>query len=150
FTLDGDLTIAGTITARGGTAPDGTGGLGGMIYLFSDNNHNAVDLGKGNLLIDATGKLDASGGDGATGGSARNDGIASEVAPFPEEQEKIAIFLNCDGQHGETYNWMKNAGLLVARGGAHNGSGGDIVYHGIGQGQRDMPTPMDDGNHHPP
>jgi hypothetical protein len=151
FTMDGDLTVAGTIFARGGDGSDGngTGGGGGMIYLFSDNNHNAVDVGLGNLLIDTTGKLDASGGAGATGGSARNDGIASQVAPFPEEQEKIAIFLNCDGQHGETRNWMQNNGVLIARGGVHNGNGGDIVYHGIGPGQRDMPAD-DSGNHHPP
>jgi hypothetical protein len=43
-----------------------------------------------------------------------------------------------------------NSGQLVARGGVHNGNGGDITYHGIGPGQRDMPTPPDDGNHHPP
>ena len=120
-----------------------------MIYLFSDDNHNAVDVGKGNLLIAETGKLDASGGDGTIGGSARNDGIAGEVAPFPEEQEKIAIFLNCDGQHGETRNWMLNSGILIARGGVHGGSGGDIVYHGIGPGQREMDAPGS-GNHHPP
>ncbi len=150
FTKDGDLTIAGALTARGGDGSDsGTGGLGGMIYLFSDNNHNGVDRGVGNLLIAATGTLDASGGDGATGGNARSDGIANFVPPFPEEQEKIAIFLNCDGQHGETRNWMQNAGKLIARGGAHNGSGGDIVYHGIGPGQRDMPADTS-GNHHPP
>jgi len=39
--------------------------------------------------------------------------------------------------------------MLIARGGAHNGNGGDITYHGIGPGQRDMPTD-DSGNHHPP
>jgi len=72
-----------------------------------------------------------------------------QVAPFPEEQEKFAIFLNCDGQHGETRNWMDNQGMLIARGGAPNGNGGDITYHGIGPGQRDMPTD-DSGNHHPP
>jgi hypothetical protein len=150
FTMDGDLTVAGVITARGGDGDgDGTGGLGGMIYLFSDNNHNGVDVGLGNLLIDTTGKLDASGGDGATGGSARSDGIAGSVAPFPEMQETFAIFLNCDGQHGETRNWMQNNGVLIARGGAHNGNGGDIVYHGIGPGQRDMATDGS-GNHHPP
>jgi hypothetical protein len=149
FTLDGDLTVAGTISVRGGAADAGTGGLGGMIYCFADNNHNAVDVAKGNLLIAPTGKLDASGGDGAIGGSARNDGIAGGVAPFPEDQEKIAIFLNCDGQHGETLNWMDNQGTLIARGGAPNGSGGDIVYHGIGPGQRAMDTDGS-GNHHPP
>jgi hypothetical protein len=151
FTMDGDLTVAGTITVLGGDGTDGngTGGGGGMIYLFSDNNHNGVDVGLGNLLIDTTGVLNASGGNGATGGSARNDGIADQVAPFPEEQETFAIFLNCDGQHGETRNWMQNNGMLIARGGVHNGNGGDITYHGIGPGQRDMPTDGS-GNHHPP
>jgi hypothetical protein len=150
FTLDGDLTIAGTLSAKGGDAESGNGGLGGMIYLFSDDNHNAVDVGKGNLLIAPTGLLDASGGDGATGGDARSDGMGSgSVAPFPEEQEKFAIFLNCDGQHGETHNWMENQGHLIARGGVHNGNGGDITYHGIGPGQIDMDTDGS-GNHHPP
>jgi hypothetical protein len=149
FTLDGDLTIAGTVTVRGGDGTDGgNGGLGGMIYFFSDDNHNAVDVAKGNLLIAPTGLLDASGGDGATGGDARNDGQGG-VAPFPEEQEKFAIFLNCDGQHGETQNWMDNQGRLVARGGVHNGNGGDITYHGIGPGQLGMSTDGS-GNHHPP
>jgi len=150
FTMDGDLTVAGTISTRGGEAPDGTGGLGGMIYFFSDNNHNGVDVGKGNLLIAPSGVLNSSGGDGRVGGSARNDGKGSgSVAPFPEEQEKFAIFLNCDGQHGETLNWMDNQGMLIARGGVHNGNGGDITYHGIGPGQRDMTTDGS-GNHHPP
>ena len=149
FTKDGDLTVAGGLSARGGAADSGTGGLGGMIYCFSDNNHNGVDLGKGNLLIASTGKLDASGGDGAIGGNARSDGMPSFVPVFPEDQERIAIFLNCDGQHGETYNWMANDGALIARGGVHNGSGGDIVYHGIGPGQRAMDTDGS-GNHHPP
>ena len=150
WTLDGDLTVAGNVSARGGDASDaaGTGGLGGMIYFFSDNNHNAVDVGKGNLMITTTGHLDASGGNGAIGGSARNDGT-TWVANFPEEQEQIAIFLNCDGQHGETHNWMENDGLLTARGGVPNGNGGDIVYHGIGPGQLTMPTDGS-GNHHPP
>jgi hypothetical protein len=152
FTKDGDLTIAGTVTTKGGSADmgSGTGGLGGMIYFFSDNNHNGVDVAKGDLLIDTTGVLDSSGGDGAVGGSARNDGMGNgSVAPFPEEQEKFAIFLNCDGQHGETQNWMQNNGHLIARGGVHNGNGGDITYHGIGPGQLDTPTDGS-GNHHPP
>ena len=149
-TLDGDMSMGGTLNARGGAArdPGGSGGLGGMVYLFSDNNHNAVDVGKGNLLITPSGKLDASGGDGGIGGSARNDG-SDWVANFPDDQEQIAIFLNCDGQHGETRNWMENDGILIARGGVHNGNGGDIVYHGIGPGQRSMPTDGS-GNHHPP
>jgi hypothetical protein len=44
---------------------------------------------------------------------------------------------------------MQNNGMLIARGGAHNGNGGDITYHGIGPGQLDMTTDGS-GNHHPP
>ena len=136
FTKDGDATIAGTISVRGGDAPDpgGVGGEGGMIYFFTDNNNNATVVCKGNLVVAATGMMDASGGDGATGGSGRNDGIQGLVPSFPDHQEEISIFLNCDGAHGNTCNWMENNGLLVARGGVHNGAGGDIVYHGIPPG----------------
>jgi hypothetical protein len=136
FTKDGDATLAGTISVRGGHAPDagGVGGEGGMIYVFTDNNHNATAVCKGNLVVAPTGVLDASGGDGATGGSGRNDGIQGFVPVFPDNQESIAIFLNCDGAHGNTCNWMENNGLLIARGGVNNGTGGDIVYHGIPPG----------------
>jgi len=145
--------MAGAITARGGDAPDagGTGGLGGMVYFMTDANHNAIDVQAGNLLVDTTGVVDASGGKGGgAGGAARSDGRAGYVPTFPEDEEQIAVFLNCDGAHGETLNWMENRGRLIARGGAANGSGGDIVYHGIGPGQRT--TPLADGQtqHHPP
>ena len=135
WTKDGDETIAGNISVRGGGAPDpgGIGGGGGMIYFFSDNNHNGVQVCKGNLDVTPTGVLDASGGTGSTGGSGRNNGT-SGVAPFPEMQEEIAVFLNCDGEHGNTCNWMKNEGQVIARGGVHNGNGGDVVYHGIPPG----------------
>jgi hypothetical protein len=143
WTKDGDATIAGSISVRGGDAPDpgGVGGEGGMIYFFTDNNNNAVQVCKGNLLVTTTGMLDASGGDGATGGSGRNDGVQGLVATFPDHQEEISIFLNCDGEHGNTCNWMENDGLLVASGGVHNGNGGDIVYHGIPPGVLGTPSP---------
>jgi hypothetical protein len=143
FTKDGDATIAGTISVRGGDAPDpgGVGGEGGMIYVFTDNNHNATTVCKGNLLVATTGMMDASGGDGAIGGSGRNDGVQGLVATFPDNQEEISIFLNCDGAHGNTCNWMENDGLLVARGGVHDGAGGDIVYHGIPPGALGTDSP---------
>jgi hypothetical protein len=143
FTKDGDETISGSVSVRGGSAPDpgGIGGGGGMIYFLSDNNHNAVEVCKGNLDVTPSGLLDASGGSGSTGGSGRNDGTGG-VAAFPENQEKIAIFLNCDAEHGNTCNWMKNDGQLTARGGVHNGSGGDVVYHGIPPGVLGTPSPQ--------
>ncbi|HXU64924.1 MAG TPA: hypothetical protein VN962_24670 [Polyangia bacterium] len=146
WTKDGDITCAGHVTTNGGDAPDagGKGGLSGMIYFFSDNNHNAVEVPKGNLLIATTGVLTSNGGNGATGGDSRNYGMPGTVAPFGDgdaakTQEEIAILLNCDGEHGNTNNWMQNAGWLYADGGAHNGHGGDIVYHGIPPMAREDP-----------
>jgi hypothetical protein len=148
WTKDGDETIAGSISVRGGSAPDagGIGGGGGMIYFFSDNNHDAVQVCKGNLDVTPTGLLDASGGSGSTGGSGRSDGKAGSVADFPDNQEEIAVFLNCDGEHGNTCNWMKNEGKIIARGGVHNGNGGDVVYHGIPPGVLGTVSP-DDGDY---
>jgi hypothetical protein len=136
FTMDGDETISGTVDTSGGDAPDpgGIGGGGGMIYFLSDNNHNAVEVCKGNLWVTSTGLLISSGGSGSTGGSGRSDGMVGLVPTFPEDQENISIFLNCDAEHGNTCNWMKNDGQLTARGGVHNGNGGDVVYHGIPPG----------------
>jgi len=146
FTKDGDETIAGTVSVNGGAAldPGGVGGQGGMIYFFSDNNHNAVQVAKGNLLVTATGLLEASGGAGTTGGSARSNGVAGSVPVFPDDQEQIAIFLNCDGEHGNTLNWMENDGQVIATGGVHDGNGGDVVYHGIPPGAYGTPDPTGD------
>jgi hypothetical protein len=128
-TSDGDLTMAGKLSLRGGDAPDagGAGGLGGAVDIFSDANFDGFG---GHLLIDASGVIDASGGAGTIGGSARNDGDDG-VASFPDEMEMLAVLINCDGKHGTTDNWLDNRGLIIARGGAANGNGGDIAYHGI-------------------
>jgi hypothetical protein len=152
FTRDGDATVAGKILVRGGDAPDsgGTGGGSGMVYIFTDNNHNAIYNNLGNLLVDTTGVIDSSGGNGDKGGNARSDGVKGTWPTFPDQQEEIAIFLNCDGAHGETLNWMQNKGMLIARGGAHNGNGGDVIYHGIGPGQLGMPLDPGQSQHHPP
>src|SRR5204862_352666 len=79
--------------------------------------------------IDKTGVIDASGGAGTIGGSARNDG-GDGVASFPDEMEMIAVLINCDGRHGTTQHWLLNNGRIIARGGAPNGDGGDIRYPG--------------------
>jgi hypothetical protein len=132
FTNDGHLTLAGAIIATGGEAPDpgGTGGLGGKVILWSDQNGNANRVNSGNLLIAPTGLVDASGGGGAIGGSARNDGRRDSVAGFPEEGDKIAVLIDCDNVSGPTLTWLENQGRVVARGGASNGDGGDIMFHG--------------------
>jgi hypothetical protein len=129
ITSSGDLTVAGMLTLRGGDArdPGGTGGLGGAVDIFSDADFDGLG---GKLLLDTTAVIDASGGAGTIGGSARNDG-GGGVASFPDDMEQIAVLINCDGKHGTTENWLENRGLIRARGGAANGNGGDIAYHGI-------------------
>jgi hypothetical protein len=87
-------------------------------------------VNSGNLLIAPTGLIEASGGTGAIGGAARNDGIDDSVADFPSEGDKIAILIDCDNVSGPTLTWLENKGRLVARGGATNGRGGDIMFHG--------------------
>lgn len=137
-TMDGDMSMAGKLLARGGAAPDpgGVGGLGGAFDLFSDKNHNGLG---GNLTIETTGVIDASGGAGTIGGNARNDG-GWGIAIFPEMQEQIAVLLNSDGIHGTPpvgSALCLNLGRIVARGGAANGWGGDVIYHGNGADQKD-------------
>ena len=150
FTNDGDVTLAGTIAAMGGDAPDagGTGGLGGMVILWSDHNGNADEVADGNLLIAPTGRIDVSGGNGTIGGSARSDGIADSVAAFPEDEEMIAIRLDCDNVDGPSLNWLENKGQLFARGGSNNGNGGDILFHGIlPNGEEPEPGNVDVAGH---
>ncbi|MES1209847.1 MAG: hypothetical protein ABUS79_28260, partial [Pseudomonadota bacterium] len=147
FTKDGDNTVHGQLQARGGVAPDsgGTGGGGGLVYIFSGDGH---DFTSGVLTIGPDGVVDASGGDGTIGGSARNDG-AGGVNLFPSNQndefdvEQIAVLINSDGVHGADRGWIDNQGKVIARGGKANGSGGDVVYHGRQQDGNETPLPGD-------
>jgi len=138
-TLDGNASMAGQLIARGGAAMDGgTGGQGGILDLFTDADFDGIG---GNLTIEVTGLIDVSGGVGATGGSARNNG-ALGVALFPAHQELIAVLLNSDGVHGGPQDGaLVNLGHIVARGGASNGWGGDIMFHGRQPGIDEDPLP---------
>ena len=122
------------LVGKGGDAPDpgGTGGIGALLYLFTDRNGNGNKVKGGDLLITPTGIINASGGNGGLhGGHARNDGVADFVTGFPDDQDNIAIFLNCDNVDGDTINWVDNLGIMIARGGTPDGNGGDIMFHGI-------------------
>ena len=66
---------------------------------------------------------------------------ADGMASFPDNQEEIAVLINCDGMHGNTHNWLQNSGMIVARGGAPNGNGGDVAYHGIAPDGSVSPPP---------
>jgi hypothetical protein len=145
FTRDGNASIAGLLEARGGDAPDpgGVGGTGGFVYVFTDDNHGGTQGGV--LIIETTGLIDVSGGDGTTGGSARSDGKPQSVATWPVVQtdeydvQNVAALINSDGKHGPATGWIDNQGHIVARGGHSNGAGGDVQYHGKTQSGNETP-----------
>ncbi|HET6146502.1 MAG TPA: hypothetical protein VFH68_03160 [Polyangia bacterium] len=144
FSQDGKASMAGRLIARGGDASDagGTGGGGGFVYIFTDDNHSVFtgDVPSdhvGALVIESSGFIDASGGDGNTsGGDARHDDVPGDVGgfPFSESDEfdvrDMAVLINSDGVHGPTTGWIQNLGKIVARGGHPNGNGGDLAFHG--------------------
>jgi hypothetical protein len=146
FTIDGNASLHGNVLARGGAAPDpgGTGGDGGMVYVFTAAGH---DRTSGVLIIESDGSIDASGGDGTRGGSARNDGHAGSVATFPARQDDeysvnyVAVLINSDGVHGSDRGWIDNRGRIIARGGGANGNGGDVIFHGKRQDGNETPLP---------
>jgi hypothetical protein len=145
FTIHGDASIHGKLLARGGDAadPGGTGGGGGLVYVFTGNAHDRMS---GILIIETDGTVDASGGAGTTGGSARNNG-AGGVGTFPSNQndeldvEQIAVLINSDGVHGSDKGWIDNRGQVLARGGVANGDGGDVIFHGKRQDGNETPVP---------
>jgi hypothetical protein len=147
FTKHGSVTVHGQLEARGGDAPEagGTGGGGGFVYVFSGDGHDRMS---GTLIISPDGVIDASGGSGTTGGSARNNG-AGGVNLWPSVQtdeldvEQIAVLINSDGVHGADRGWIDNQGKIIARGGATNGAGGDVVYHGRRQDGNETPLSGD-------
>jgi hypothetical protein len=148
FTKEGDMSMHGQLLARGGAAMDngGTGGLGGFVYVFTGDGHDRMS---GNLIIESDGTVDASGGQGTIGGNARNDGMPGNVGEWPSRQDdelavdNIAILINSDGVHGADRGWQENRGKVIARGGAANGSGGDVAFHGKRQDGNETPLPGD-------
>ncbi|MFL5303946.1 MAG: hypothetical protein ACJ8F1_01985 [Polyangia bacterium] len=147
FTKQGNATVHGQLHARGGDAPDsgGTGGGGGFVYVFTGDGHDRMS---GILTIATDGVVDASGGNGTVGGSARNNGGAG-VADWPSRQddefdvEQTAVLINSDGVHGSDRGWLANQGKVIARGGKSNGAGGDVQYHGRTQDGNETPASGD-------
>jgi len=126
---DGSSSLFGKLLARGGEAPDagGIGGGGGILHIWTDTNHDGVG---GNFIIEPSGLIDVSGGAGSTGGDARNNG-GGGVALFPEHQEQLSVLIDTETIQGNSQDGvMDNRGLIVSRGGVHNGAGGDVMYHG--------------------
>jgi hypothetical protein len=43
--------------------------------------------------------------------------------------------------HGSDHGWLENRGLITVRGGATNGAGGDVAFHGRQQDGNETPLP---------
>jgi hypothetical protein len=142
LTRDGDMSMAGHLYARGGTAPDpgGTGGDGGPLYIFTDTDADGIG---GHLTIEATGVIDVSGGAGTFGGSARNNRRWG-VAYFPHDRHLLAVLLNSDNApEALTDGVLQNLGVIVARGAGTDGWGGDVIFHGRRPDSSRDPEPGD-------
>jgi hypothetical protein len=124
------VTLDGLLTARGGQARgSGAGGYGGMVWVASDVNGNATG---GEVTLLASGVVDASGGDSASGkgGDARwsttNPWIISDTNP------KAVLFDSDNVNGGGIGGFILNQGQVRARGGKGGGHGGDVEFHGLG------------------
>jgi hypothetical protein len=138
--VDGDFSRRGQILARGGDAPDpgGVGGQGGILHVWTDTNHNGVG---GTLIIEPTGVIDVSAGPGTTGGSGRNNG-GEGVALFPVHMEQLSVLLDGETIGGNSQDGVvDNRGVIISRGGVHDGSGGDVMFHGRNPNGEDKTVP---------
>lgn len=117
----GDVSISGSLLARGGAGPDagGTGGTGGMVLVTT---HGGSADGADIAL--ATGStIDVSGGGGTTGGSAR------PTIPLPFN----AVTFDADGgaaADSASDGRIDVAGTILARGVSAGGFGGDVLLDG--------------------
>lgn len=108
------IELAGDIFVRGGNGVD-LGGAGGVLDANSADNAGAT---LGTITTLSTFLLNASGGNGAAGGDARNDGVAASVT---NNLAQVAARLQAGG------GAITVAGTVIARGGAVGGAGGDLL-----------------------
>ena len=113
---------------RGGEAPDPGGTAAGAAS--STSGPTQLQRRGRQFIIQPSGLIDVSGGDGSTGGDARNNG-GEGVALFPEHQEQLSVLIDTETIQGNSQDGVvDNQGLIVSRGGVHGGTGGDIMFHG--------------------
>ena len=127
--VDGMSALRGKLLARGGEAPDpgGVGGQGGILHIWTDSNHDGVG---GNFIIEPSGVIDVSGGAGTIGGSGRNN-AGEGVALFPVHMELLSVLIDTETIQGNSQDGVvDNQGVIISRGGVHDGSGGDVMFHG--------------------
>lgn len=125
-TIGGNITMHGSIQARGGTG----GGFGGQLEVDSDYFGIPVGGADGRggditLLLGAT--IDVSGGAGPIGGDALNDDLDGVTTPTCVTFDADGADSDDSGENGI----VRNLGTILGRGGANNGNGGDVLFDGL-------------------
>jgi hypothetical protein len=132
-TSGGNITMRGTIAARGGlgrSVVGSFGGFGGAILVDSDSAFavGGVDGRGGNITLEAGGVIDASGGSAGSGGDALNDGFFQSVTvPIAVTFEADGIDSDDSAENGIVLNF----GLILARGVGTGAFGGDVLFDGL-------------------
>ena len=133
-TVGGNISMRGTMAARGGAGLNlvgSFGGFGGEILVDSDSSLSVAggaDGRGGDITLHAGATIDASGGPGGSGGDGLNDGITLSVtAPVAVTFDADGLDLDDPGENGV----VRNLGLILSRGIGAGAFGGDVLFDGL-------------------
>jgi hypothetical protein len=132
-TVGGNISMRGSILARGGSGlgiAGSFGGLGGSVGAESDSP--AVGVGGadgrgGDITLHAGATIDVSGGFGGSGGDALNDLASGVTVP-------VAVIFDADGLNSDDpgeNGIVQNLGTIIGRGAVFDGNGGDVLFDGL-------------------
>jgi len=135
-TVGGNISMRGTMLARGGAGlgiAGAYGGLGGAVQVESDSAFvvvGAADGRGGDITLHAGATIDVSGGFGGIGGDALNDLAAGVTTP-------VAVIFDADGADSDDAaenGIVQNFGTILGRGAPFDGNGGDVLFDGLDSG----------------
>ena len=142
--IGGNISMRGSVAARGGAGlalVGSFGGFGGEILVDSDSLFSVgggADGRGGDITLHVGAIIDVSGGSAGSGGDALNDGILFSVT------SPVAVTLDSDGidsdDPGEN-GIVRNFGTIIARGVGPGSIGGDVLFDGLDSSLNPGPLP---------
>lgn len=132
-TIGGNISMRGTIAARGGAGlgfVGSFGGFGGEILIESDSPASVGGGGDGrggDITLHAGATIDASGGSAGSGGDGLNDGTVDVTTP-------VAVIFDADGDDSDLpgeNGIVLNLGIIISRGTGPGAFGGDVLFDGL-------------------
>jgi len=143
-TVGGNISMRGSILARGGAGlaiAGSFGGLGGGVTADSDSAVILVGGGDGrggDITLNQGATIDVSGGPGDLGGDALNDLVTPSVT------SPTAVIFDADGPDSDDPSEngvVRNLGTILGRGAPFGGNGGDVLFDGLDAGLAVGPAP---------